>query len=176
MAGDYVQGTTTTWHEPTRLADFDRKVYAVPYAPKDYRDYDDQVDAILSALVGQHLIRGDFAGLTGEGRPHDFEPYTLVAHRGGLYVPGSESLLERKTAAAVAPHALEQMKQVRRCAPIKRPPTRKRSLIAGILARDGGEVTIDGVSIDIGPPARARSFAIIEIELVLPAPFGPSRP
>jgi ABC-2 type transport system ATP-binding protein len=29
------------------------------------------------------------------------------------------------------------------------------SMIAGILARDGGEVTIDGISIDAGPPARA---------------------
>ena len=30
------------------------------------------------------------------------------------------------------------------------------SMIAGILARDGGEITIDGMSIDAGPPARAR--------------------
>src|SRR5271154_4414797 len=29
------------------------------------------------------------------------------------------------------------------------------SMIAGILARDAGEVTIDGIDIDIGPPARA---------------------
>jgi ABC-2 type transport system ATP-binding protein len=30
------------------------------------------------------------------------------------------------------------------------------SMIAGILARDGGEITIDGMDIDAGPPARAR--------------------
>jgi ABC-2 type transport system ATP-binding protein len=29
------------------------------------------------------------------------------------------------------------------------------SMIAGILGRDGGEITIDGVNIDAGPPARA---------------------
>ena len=29
------------------------------------------------------------------------------------------------------------------------------SMIAGILARDAGEVTIDGIDIDAGPPARA---------------------
>jgi ABC-2 type transport system ATP-binding protein len=29
------------------------------------------------------------------------------------------------------------------------------SMIAGILARDAGEITIDGISIDAGPPARA---------------------
>jgi proteasome accessory factor B len=82
-------------HEQARLADFDRKFYAVPYAPKNYREYDDQVDAILSALVGQHLIRVDYAGLTGEGKEHDFEPYTLVAHRGGLYVLGLSRLYRK---------------------------------------------------------------------------------
>jgi ABC-2 type transport system ATP-binding protein len=30
------------------------------------------------------------------------------------------------------------------------------SMIAGILARDSGEITIDGINIDAGPPARAR--------------------
>ncbi len=30
------------------------------------------------------------------------------------------------------------------------------SVIAGILARDGGEINIDGMDIDAGPPARAR--------------------
>ncbi|HJY84439.1 MAG TPA: ABC transporter ATP-binding protein, partial [Candidatus Binatia bacterium] len=30
------------------------------------------------------------------------------------------------------------------------------SMIAGILARDTGEVEIDGINIDAGPPARAR--------------------
>ena len=30
------------------------------------------------------------------------------------------------------------------------------SMIAGILARDDGEITIDGIDIDAGPPARAR--------------------
>src|SRR5215472_9022914 len=29
------------------------------------------------------------------------------------------------------------------------------SMIAGILARDAGEITIDGIDIDAGPPARA---------------------
>jgi ABC-2 type transport system ATP-binding protein len=29
------------------------------------------------------------------------------------------------------------------------------SMIAGILARDAGNVTIDGIDIDAGPPARA---------------------
>lgn len=75
-------------HEQERLKDFDRKFYTVPYAPKDYHDYDDQLDVILRALIGQNTLRVDYAGLSGEGKQHDFEPYTLVAYRGGLYVLG----------------------------------------------------------------------------------------
>jgi predicted DNA-binding transcriptional regulator YafY len=37
----------------------------------------------------------DYAGLTGEGKQHDFEPYTLVAYRGGLYVLGFSKLYRR---------------------------------------------------------------------------------
>jgi predicted DNA-binding transcriptional regulator YafY len=75
-------------HEQERLKDFDRKFYAVPYAPKDYHDYDDQLDIILRAVIGQNVIRIDYAGLAGKGKSHDFEPYTLVAYRGGLYILG----------------------------------------------------------------------------------------
>jgi proteasome accessory factor B len=75
-------------HEQERITDFDRKFFAVPYAPKDYHDYDTQLDVILRALIGQNVINIDYAGLTGHGRQHDFEPYTLVAYRGGLYVLG----------------------------------------------------------------------------------------
>ncbi|HTW87435.1 MAG TPA: WYL domain-containing protein [Candidatus Binataceae bacterium] len=75
-------------HEQERLKDFDRKFYTVPYASKDYHDYDDQLDVILRALIGQNTIRVDYAGLSGEGKQHDFDPYTLVAYRGGLYVIG----------------------------------------------------------------------------------------
>ena len=79
-------------HEQERLKDFDRKFYTVPYAPKDYHDYDDQLDVILQALIGQNTLRVDYAGLSGEGKQHDFEPYTLVAYRGGLYVIGLSRL------------------------------------------------------------------------------------
>ncbi len=71
-----------------RLKDFDRKFFAVPYAPKDYHDYDAHLDVILRALIGQNVIHVDYAGLTGQGKPHDFEPYTLMAYRGGLYLLG----------------------------------------------------------------------------------------
>ena len=33
-------------------------------------------------------LRLDYAGLLGEGKTHDFEPYTLLMYRGGLYLLG----------------------------------------------------------------------------------------
>jgi proteasome accessory factor B len=79
-------------HEQQRLVDFDRKFYAVPYAPKIYREYDDQLDVILRALIGQNTIRVDYGGLSGESKEHQFDPYTLITHRGGLYVIGISHL------------------------------------------------------------------------------------
>ncbi|MFZ0890508.1 MAG: WYL domain-containing protein [Candidatus Binataceae bacterium] len=82
-------------HEQQRFVDFDRKFYAVPYAPKIYRDYDDRLDLILRSVIGQNTIRVDYAGLTGEGKEHEFDPYTLVTYRGGLYVIGLSRLYRK---------------------------------------------------------------------------------
>src|SRR5208283_1315621 len=82
-------------HEQDRLKDFDRKFYTVQYAPKDYHDYDDQLDVILCALISQNVVRVDYEGLSGEGKQHDFDPYTLVAYRGGLYILGLSHLYRR---------------------------------------------------------------------------------
>ena len=72
----------------TRLSDLQRKFYAVPYAPKDYGEFSEQLDVILRALLDQIRLKVDYAGLTGEGRQHDFDPYSLIAYRGGLYLLG----------------------------------------------------------------------------------------
>jgi predicted DNA-binding transcriptional regulator YafY len=72
----------------TRLSDLERKFYAVPYAPKDYTEFSEQLDVILRALLDQARLKVDYAGLRGEGRQHDFDPYSLIAYRGGLYLLG----------------------------------------------------------------------------------------
>ncbi len=74
--------------QQTRLSDLERKFYAVPYAPKDYGEFSEQLDVILRALLDQTRLKVDYAGLTGEGRQHDFDPYSLIAYRGGLYLLG----------------------------------------------------------------------------------------
>jgi predicted DNA-binding transcriptional regulator YafY len=74
--------------QQTRLSDLQRKFYAIPYAPKDYGEFSEQLDVILRALLDQARLKIDYAGLTGEGRQHDFDPYSMIAYRGGLYLLG----------------------------------------------------------------------------------------
>ncbi len=79
-----------------RLSYLDRKFYTVPYAPKDYSGHDDQLDIIIRALLEQITLRIDYTGIGGNSKVHDFDPYTLIEYRGGLYVLG-RSHLARKT-------------------------------------------------------------------------------
>lgn len=71
-----------------RLADFSRKFYSVPYAIKEYRDFDGILDTIIQCLVYQYRMRIDYRGILGEGNVHEIDPYTLTTYRGGLYLIG----------------------------------------------------------------------------------------
>jgi hypothetical protein len=65
---------------PTRpargLGHFARKFYAVPYAVKDYHNLDDTLDTCAQCLVFRHRLGIDYRGLLGEGKVHEFDPYT----------------------------------------------------------------------------------------------------
>jgi predicted DNA-binding transcriptional regulator YafY len=78
-----------------RLGDFARKFYAVPYGMKDYHSFDDILDTCVQCLVYQHRMRIDYRGLLGEGKIHDFDPYTLTTYRGGLYLIGYSHLFNK---------------------------------------------------------------------------------
>lgn len=81
--------------EKLRLEDFRRKFHVIPYAMKDYRDHDETLDVIVQCLVNQHPMRIDYAGLLGDGKTHDFAPYSLMLYRGGLYLAGKSSRGDR---------------------------------------------------------------------------------
>lgn len=83
------------------LSDFARKFYSIPYAVKDYRDRDELLDTIVACLVYQHRMRIDYGGLSGEGKVHEFEPYTLAEFRGGLYLIGRSQAVRRVITLAV---------------------------------------------------------------------------
>ena len=71
-----------------RLAHVGKKFYAVPFAPKDYRALDEQLDLIVRCLLDQRRMRVDYQGVLGEGKVHEFDAYTLAHYRGGLYLIG----------------------------------------------------------------------------------------
>ncbi len=76
----------------SRLHDLHKKFYAVPYVPKDYKSFDEQLDLIFRALVDQKRLRIDYGAMGAEPKTHTFDPYTLVAYRGGLYLLGRSDL------------------------------------------------------------------------------------
>ncbi len=78
-----------------RLAHVTKKFYAVPFAVKDYRGCDETLDLSVRCLVDQYRMRVDYQGLLGEGKTHEFEPYTLALYRGGLYLIGRSLLLKK---------------------------------------------------------------------------------
>ncbi len=74
-----------------RLKDIQRKFYAVQYVPKDYHRYEQQIDRILLALLQEKRLRIHYTAigrLDETDLVHDFDPYTLVQYRGGLYLLG----------------------------------------------------------------------------------------
>ena len=78
-----------------KLSFLDRKFYTVPYAPKDYSGYNDQLDTILRALLEQTTLRIDYTGVGGKNKIHEFDPYTLIDYRGGLYLLGYSRLARK---------------------------------------------------------------------------------
>lgn len=90
---------TTT--QQTRLIGLERKFYAVLYAPKDYAPFSDQLDVILRALLDQSRLRIEYSGLSGDAKVHEFEPYSLISYRGGLYLLGKSDRMENLIYLAV---------------------------------------------------------------------------
>ncbi len=71
-----------------RLANVAHKFYAVPYLPKDYRDFDDRLDLIVRCLVDQQRMRIEHKSVGKRATTLDFDAYTLALYRGGLYLLG----------------------------------------------------------------------------------------
>jgi predicted DNA-binding transcriptional regulator YafY len=74
--------------ESLALPGIERKFYAVPYAPKNYSGCAETLAVVVDALLRNERLRIDYYGLSGDGRTHCFDPYTLALHKGGLYLLG----------------------------------------------------------------------------------------
>ncbi len=84
-----------------KLRNLERKLFCLPFMPRDYTEKDDVVNAVLRALIEQQRMRVDYEGVIGEGRTHVFDPYSLVEHRGALYLLGKSHLEGRIVFLAV---------------------------------------------------------------------------
>jgi predicted DNA-binding transcriptional regulator YafY len=89
--------------ERADLGSLDRKFFAIPYAPKDYRALGHLLDPIIRGLIREYRLRIDYA----TGVVHAVDPYTLVAYRGGLYLIGKTHVNGKITTMAV-----ERMRKV----------------------------------------------------------------
>jgi hypothetical protein len=83
--------------ERADLGTLDRKFYAIPYAPKDYRSLGHFLNPIIQGLIREYRLRIEYA----TGLIHEVDPYTLVAYRGGLYLLGKTHINGQITTMAV---------------------------------------------------------------------------
>ena len=124
-----------------RLADLNRKFYAVPHAVKDYRAFDTQLDEIVFCLVHNRRMRIEYASVLGGSKTHEFEPYTLMMYRGGLYLLGRSH-----RARKIVTLAVERMRRVERMAgtfeyPAAYAPEKHSEGIFGII--EGPETRVE---------------------------------
>ncbi|MGH7859814.1 MAG: helix-turn-helix transcriptional regulator, partial [Candidatus Binatia bacterium] len=77
------------------VANIEGKFYSVPYTPKDYSGCQAVLSVVIDALIRQHVLRIEYYGLSGEGRTHRFEAYTLAMYKGGLYLVGRSDHAEK---------------------------------------------------------------------------------
>ena len=87
--------------ERVQLADFDKKFYATQHVVKDYTAFSDILDKVFQCVVRQYSIRLLYEAVGGEPKEHEFDPYTLLMHRGGLYLIGRSSRSPRILTLAV---------------------------------------------------------------------------
>jgi proteasome accessory factor B len=127
-----------------RLTAFDRKFYTVPYAVKDYSDADATLDVLVRALVNERRLRIEYAGLWRSDEPtvHDFDPYTLVLYRGGLYVIGRSHRHREMVYLAVERMVSAEMTTTRFDYPRRYSPDRHLDGTFGIVEGPATQVTL----------------------------------
>jgi proteasome accessory factor B len=84
-------------HERGDLWNLDRKVYAIPYTPKDYRKLNHLLEPIIKGLIREYRLRIEY----GSGLIHEVDPYAMVSFRGGLYLIGKTHRNNQITTMAV---------------------------------------------------------------------------
>lgn len=139
-----------------RLSDFDRKFFSVENGVKDYRAFDETLDTIVRCLVDQRRMRVDYAGLLGEGRVHDFDAYTLVMYRGGLYLIGKSHLTDKVIYLAVERIRTVVPLEAQFAYPARYSPTRHTEGVFGIVNGPETKVTLHLLNDETAAYVKAR--------------------
>lgn len=71
-----------------QLGNLDRKFYCLPFMPRVYDHKDEIIDTAMSAVVEQIRLSIAYEGSQSAARTHEVDAYSLVEHRGGLYILG----------------------------------------------------------------------------------------
>lgn len=87
----------------------DKKFLAVPESSKDYRDYSDIIDEVVTALVYNHPLEARYRKLSGVPTRYRLHPFTLATFRQGLYLFALDT-----AASQVKTFALERFTDVER--------------------------------------------------------------
>jgi predicted DNA-binding transcriptional regulator YafY len=127
--------------QQARLADLERKFYAIPHAMKDYRDHDQTLDVIVRALVNCWTLGIDYAPVWGEEHHHELDPYTLAMYRGGLYVIGRTHARKRVVWLAVERMQRVELRREHFAYPRRYSPEKHTEGMFGIV--EGAETAVE---------------------------------
>ena len=70
------------------LEDAEKRFFYVPFAPKDYRDCGETLDALFAAVLRRDQLAIAYRKPNGRRSRHLFDPFTLVLYRDAIYVLG----------------------------------------------------------------------------------------
>lgn len=69
------------------LRNHEKKFFYTSFGQKTYRDFDDQIDQLLQAIILQYAV--EIVHNSKEGlKKHHVLPYTLIIHKGAMYLYG----------------------------------------------------------------------------------------
>jgi len=88
----------------SKLETLPRKFFTISYGVKEYEGAArDRLQAIIRCLIEQQRMRVTYRSHAGDGEAHEYEfdPYTLLTYKGGLYVIGYSFKREQTVYLAV---------------------------------------------------------------------------
>lgn len=78
-----------------QLLNLDRKFRSIALVPSDDAEQREIVDQVIQAVVGEYRLSVDYGPADPDLTTYDLEPYTLVSHRGSLWLVGRTHQSER---------------------------------------------------------------------------------